>query len=118
PEVRFLYRKSERVLPVWLDGELQICRWGNRRGESRRLPCTAWTWLKTVEAGGWAGPGAGGGGVPAAGGAGRGGWGQIRRGGREGRGNRVVSVLVEPPSHYYQVMTRSTWMPVLIDERI
>src|SRR5262249_25956792 len=42
PEVRFLYRKSERVLPVWLDGELQICRWGNRRGESRRLPCTAW----------------------------------------------------------------------------
>jgi hypothetical protein len=42
----------ERVLPVWLDGQLRIVRWGNRRGQSRHLPLTAWTSLATVEAGG------------------------------------------------------------------
>src|SRR5262249_19350764 len=54
PELRFLLADAERVLPVWLDGQLQIVRWGNRRGQSRGLPCTAWTWLATVEAGAWA----------------------------------------------------------------
>jgi hypothetical protein len=29
-----------------------------------------------------------------------------------------VYVVCEPASHYYQVMTRSAWMPVLIGERI
>jgi hypothetical protein len=32
---------TERLLPVWRNGQLQILRWGNRRGESRHLPCTA-----------------------------------------------------------------------------
>jgi hypothetical protein len=30
----------------------------------------------------------------------------------------VAYMLCEPASHYYQVMTRSPRMPVLIDERI
>ena len=30
-----------------------MVRWGNRRGQSKRLPCTAWTWLATLEGGGW-----------------------------------------------------------------
>jgi hypothetical protein len=53
PEVRFLFRDRDRVLPVWLDGRLQVVRWGNRRGQSRALPCTAWTWTATLEGGGW-----------------------------------------------------------------
>jgi hypothetical protein len=53
PEVQFLLGDRERVLPVWLDGQLQVLRWGNRRGQSAGLPTTAWTWLKTLEAGGW-----------------------------------------------------------------
>jgi hypothetical protein len=52
PEVRFLFRDRDRVLPVWLDGRLQVVRWGNRRGQSRALPCTAWTWATTLEGGG------------------------------------------------------------------
>src|SRR2546423_9032670 len=52
-EMHVLLRDAERVLPVWLDGQLQILRWGNRRGQSRGLPCTAWTWLATLEEGGW-----------------------------------------------------------------
>src|SRR5262245_23199387 len=123
PEVRFLYRKGERVLPVWLDGELQIVRWGNRRGRNRRLPCTAWTWLETVGGGGWAALEPAEVEIPATMGLDQGVWYQIREGVRglvvrDEKGEPVVYVLVEPASHYYRVMTRSAWMPVLIGERI
>jgi len=33
-------------------------------------------------------------------------------------GGERVYVICEPASHYYGVMTRSAWMPVLIGERI
>lgn len=33
-------------------------------------------------------------------------------------GELAVYVVCEPASHYYQVMARSKWMPVLIGERI
>jgi hypothetical protein len=36
------------------------------------------------------------------------------RGGSEA----VAYPLVEPASHYYRVMTRGAWMPVLVGERI
>ena len=54
-EVRFLYRDRRARLPVWRDGRLQIVRWGNGRGESRYLPRTGWTWLETINSGGWQG---------------------------------------------------------------
>jgi hypothetical protein len=38
--------------PVWHHGQLQVFRWGNRRSEIPRLPCTAWTQIGTVESGG------------------------------------------------------------------
>src|SRR4051812_22802157 len=47
-EVQFLHRDHERALPVWLDGQLHVLPWGNRRGESRLLPCTGWTRQSTV----------------------------------------------------------------------
>jgi hypothetical protein len=37
---------------------------------------------------------------------------------RDERGRPVVYVLCEPATHYYQVMTRSPWMPVLVGELI
>jgi hypothetical protein len=51
-EVQFLFADAERVLPVWRNSQPQVLRWGNRRGESPRLPCTAWTQMETVESGG------------------------------------------------------------------
>jgi hypothetical protein len=38
--VQFLFRDHTPLLPVWHEGRLLLVRWGNRRGESRRLPCT------------------------------------------------------------------------------
>src|SRR5262249_9274924 len=52
-EVRFLLRYPERLLPVWHEGELRLARWGCRRGESKVLPCTAWTWVASIEEGKW-----------------------------------------------------------------
>jgi hypothetical protein len=34
------------------------------------------------------------------------------------QGAPVVYVLCEPARHYYQVMTRAAWTPVLVSERI
>jgi hypothetical protein len=122
-EVRFLLRDRRRVLPVWLDGKLQILRWGTRRGQSRSLPCTAWTWQKTLDEGSWNVLGAVQVVIPATMGLDRGIWFRIREGvhgvvARDEQGRRVVYVVCEPATHYYQVMTRSSWMPVLVGERI
>jgi hypothetical protein len=123
PEVRFLLADRERVLPVWLDGQLRIARWGNRRGQSPGLPCTAWARLATLEAGGWAQMAPAEVVIPAALGLDRGVWFQIREGVRglavsDEHGQPVVYVLCEPASHYYAVMTRSDWMPLLVGEQI
>jgi hypothetical protein len=123
PEVRFLLPDRERVLPIWFDGQLQIIRWGNRRGESPSLPLTAWTRAETLESGGWgdrcpvpvviATTMALDGGI----------WYRIREGVRgivvrDEEDQPVVYPLVEPATHYYEVMTRSQWMPVMVGLRI
>ena len=122
-EIRFLLRDADRMLPVWLDGRLRIVRWGNRRGESKRLPCTAWTWLTTLEGGGWGSHEAKPVVIPATMGLDRGVWFHVAEGVRgvavrDDRGEAVVYVLVEPSTHYYQVMTRSEWMPSLVGQLI
>jgi hypothetical protein len=123
PEVQFLLSDADRLLPVCLDGRPQVVRWGNRRGQSRALPCTAWTWLATLEAGSWSALGAEEVTIPATLGFDRGIWFRIREGVRgvtvrDEEGRPVVYVVCEPASHYYQVMTRSPWMPALVGERI
>lgn len=34
-EVQFLFADAERVLPVWINGQLKVLRWGNRRARVR-----------------------------------------------------------------------------------
>jgi hypothetical protein len=53
PEYRFYYRDRRPRLPVLRDGRLFFARWGNGRGQSRYLPRTGWTWLRTIREGGW-----------------------------------------------------------------
>jgi hypothetical protein len=124
PECRFYFRDRRPCLPIWRDGQLQIARWGNGRGQSRFLPRTGWTWRETVEQGGWSTSGA----VPVAilanyGLERRGVWYLIETGIRgllvpDERGWAVCYMICEPASHYYRIMTGSERMPVLIDQRI
>jgi hypothetical protein len=122
-EVRFLYRDRRPRLPVWRDGRLQIVRWGNGWGQSQVLPRTGWTWQSTIEEGYWRGVNPMPVDIPAMLGFERGVWFRIRQGIRgllvpDEQGVAVVYMICEPASHYYQIMTRSTRMPILIQERI
>jgi hypothetical protein len=89
-----------------------------RRGESARLPYTAWTQTDTVEDGGWGEclvePVV----VPAMMGLDKGVWYQLRQGIRgllahDEDGNPCEYVLCEPASHYYQIMTRGSTSHVI-----
>jgi hypothetical protein len=122
-EVRFLWRHQEKVLPVWHEGQLQIVRWGCRRGDSKFLPCTGWTWQATIEDGRWAAWEAVPVDIPATTALENGIWYRVRQGIRgvlvhDEQEEPVVFMVCEPASHYYEVMTRSRRMPVLIGERI
>jgi hypothetical protein len=84
---------------------------------------TGWTWLETIEGGGWRGSGAVPVDIPATFAVERGVWFRVRQGIRgllvpDERGAAVCYMVCEPSSHYYRVTTRSDRMPVLIDERI
>jgi hypothetical protein len=87
------------------------------------LPLGGWTRLARLESGYWSRCGAEAVDVPAALGLDGGVWYAIRQRVRgvlvrdEGALERVYLVY-GPASHYYRVMTRSDWMPVLIGERI
>jgi hypothetical protein len=122
-ELQFHYAVAKSLLPVWHEGQLLIVRWGCRRGESRALPVGGWTKLTTVESGYWSQCGAEPVDIPAALGLDGGVWYAIRQGVRgvlvrDEQGVERVFLICEPSSHYYAVMTRSAWMPVLIGERI
>jgi hypothetical protein len=122
-EVRFHCWDRDPRLPVLRGGQLIVVRWGNRRGHSRVLPRTAWTWTETIRAGGWRGVPAEPVEIPATFALEGRVWYRAGRGIRgllvpDERGLAVCYMVCEPASHYYQVMTRSGRMPVLIDERI
>jgi hypothetical protein len=100
-----------------------VARWDNRRGQSRCLPRTCWTWLETVRAGGWGRVEAEEVEVPATAIYDGGVWVNVRRGVRgllvpDERRLAVVYLVCEPATHYYRNMTGCRRMQVLIGERI
>ena len=122
-EVRFDWRSVPAVLPVWWDGRLQVVTWGNKDRAERKLPPTGWTWRDTVEAGTWSALEPEPVEVPAAYALMNGVWYMVKQGVRgllvrTRTGEPVVFLMCEPSTRYYQIMTRSEWMPVLIGEVI
>ncbi len=122
-EVRFLFRQRPALLPIWHEGLLRLVPWGNRREESGFLPCTGWTRTASIEQGLWAESNAIEVEIPATLGDDNGVWFRIRQGIRgllvvDETGQERVFVICQPASHYYEVMTRSEWMPCLIEEWI
>jgi hypothetical protein len=121
--VWFLRRQTSALLPVWYAGKIRLARWGCRRGESRLLPPTGLARRASFEEGRWKSYRAERVDIPAAAALEGKVWFSVRQGlrgllVRDERGCPRVYVLCEPASHYYEVMTRSRWMPVLIGERI
>ena len=122
-EIRFLTHQAERLLPIWHQGQMRLVRWGCRRGDSKILPCNVWTWKASVEAGRWADWHGESVEIPATLGLENGVWFRILQGirgilARDSQGVEAVYMICEPATHYYEIMTRSKRMPVLIDELI
>jgi hypothetical protein len=122
-EVQFLWSDAERLVPVWHGDALKLVTWGNRRGESRVLPCTGWTWQESVGGRRWEYHCPEAVDIPAT--MLRDGvvWYCVRQGVRgllvrDEQGVERVFGIAEPASYYYRIMTKGRWMPVLIGERI
>jgi hypothetical protein len=120
-EVRFMYRHPLRFLPVLVEGQLRLIRWGpTKRG---RLPMTGWTWLESVETGRWNEVEPKRVVIPANLGFDKGVWFRIREGihgllVHDDDSSPIVYMICEPSTRYYQVMTRSDRMPHLVEEVI
>ena len=122
--IRFLYRDRRPRLPIWRDGRLRRALGQRPRARAGSCPGPAGRGCETIRAGGLAGLGAIPVDIPASFGLERRGvWYLIEQGIRgllvpDERGYAVAYMICEPSSHYYQVMTGSDRMPVLIDQRI
>lgn len=121
-EIRFDWRDAYAMLPVIDGGVMRFVRWGSkeRRGQ---LPTTGWTWLETVESGGWSWAAPEPVVIPAAYGFDRGIWYKITEGIRGllvsgPDGSAHAYMICEPATRYYRVMTRSDRMPCLMGEVI
>jgi hypothetical protein len=122
-EVRFYWQANPTMLPIWWGGKLQVVRWGNKDRAEKKLPPTGWTWQEKIEEGWWSALAPEPVVVPASYGLMNGVWWKVKQGmqgllvhDREGR--PVVYMVCQPSTRYYEVMTRSKWMPALIDEVI
>lgn len=121
PEYRFRWDARPTLLPVRLDGRLQLARWGNRDRRGR-LPPTGWTWRESVEAGRWAGLRPELVTVPATYCLTGGVWYRVREGVQavcvRDHAGPAVYLMVERATRYFRVMTRSDWAPALVGETI
>jgi hypothetical protein len=122
-EFRFLYREPLPQLPVIHEGRLLIVSWGNRDDKASRLPRTGWCRSDSLAEGqwGWLHPEPVV--IPACLGWEKGVWYQITEGirgvlVRDEQGRPHAYMLTKHATHYYEIMTRHNWMPVLIDQVI
>jgi hypothetical protein len=122
-EVRFIWQARPTLLPVWHCGQLKVVRWGNRDRREPKLPPTGWTWQETVETGWWSQLAPEEVVIPASFAVANGVWFKLKVGVRgllinDRQGTPVVFMLTQPATRYYEIMCRSDWMPVLVDEII
>ena len=122
-EIQFLFRNRHPLIPAWSADQLGIYEWGNRSNRKSRLPRSGWVSVEDLEAGHWRSLNPEEVDIPATLGLDRGIWFQIKEGVRgilvrDETSRQHVYMLTEPASHYYNVMTRHTRMPVFIGEKI
>jgi hypothetical protein len=121
-EYRFVFRDTHPLLPVWIGNELTLCAWGNHNRQSR-LPRCGTVAQEAIQAGKWQNVQPEQVEIPASFGWDKGVWYRIKEGiqgilVRNEADQPIVYILTEPASHYYQVMTRNSRMPILCGERI
>ena len=121
-ELHFMHRERTRMLPVLYGGKLIVCEWGNWSSRSK-LPRPGWCGSETLEAGKWRWLEPQQIEIPADYGFDKGVWYQVTQGirgilVRDEQERPHAYILTVPASHYYKIMTRSSRMPILIEQDI
>ena len=121
-EIHFMHDERNRMLPVFHDGQLIVCEWGNCSSVSK-LQRIGWCSQESIEAGKWRWLEPQQIEIPADYGYDRGVWYQVTQGirgvlVRDERDRPHAYILTVPASHYYKIMTRSSRMPILIEQDI
>lgn len=118
-EVRVYYAHKKALLPVLLNGENQLIKWGNK--ENFKIPKTGFCKKESLEAGKWRWlhpiPVT----IPASAGLMNGIWFQIREGIqgiiiKNEQGGEHCYIVTQPATHYFKTMTGAERMPVLINQ--
>lgn len=117
-EIRFFWHQTYPILPVLVDGEIRLVRWGNRDRKGK-LPLTGYTWVQSIQEGKWTEmepkPVV----ILASMGIENGVWYPIREGiqgilVRDELDQPRVYMVCKEPTRYYFVMTRAKMQPVLV----
>jgi hypothetical protein len=122
-EVRFWSNDAWPCLAVQHEGQFRLARWGNRRARGSPLPGPGWVWKQDLANALWTHIETHPVTILANAGFDGGVWYRVRQG-IEGllvfdeKGKPVVYMLVEPATHYFRTMTRSSRMPALRGEVI
>ena len=121
-EILFLQRHRRPLLPVFYQGELQILPWGNRQ-RNCNAPLAWWTEVATLQSGAWSMYAPEPVEILANFGLERGVWFQIKEGIQgtiihDQYEQPYVYLILQPASHYYQVMTGYHREPVFLGEQI
>ena len=121
PEIHFLWGDRMRVLPVWVNGQLILAKWGNQNPK-HSLPTGNSTQLVSWESGKWSQWKGIKCLVPAQMALDRI-WYDVHQGIQavlvlDEKQEPVVYLLMEPSTQYYKMLTGSSWMPVFLDQRI
>lgn len=121
-EILFMQRHRHPLLPVFYQGELHILPWGNRQ-KNIKAPL-AWSCeVATLKSGAWSMYGPEPVEILANFGLERGTWFQIKEGIKgliihDQQEQPYVYMLLQPSSHYYQVMTGYNKEPVFLGDQI
>ncbi len=121
-EILFLQRHRFPLLPVFYQGEVQLLPWGNRQSKVK-VPLAWWCDVATLESGAWSVHSPEPVEVLATFGWERGVWYQVPQGIRglvihDQHKQPYVYLLLQPSTHYYQVMTGYEREPVFIGKQI
>ncbi|MFT3881016.1 MAG: hypothetical protein QM703_15310 [Gemmatales bacterium] len=122
-EVQFFYDRKPYppLLPIILEDQFRIVRWGNRQRHSKVLPWTGRVEIQDVEQGCWQNIDAQEVVIVASAALHRGVWFPILQGIRglfviDEKKVPTVFMLMGEPTDYYRIMTKSKTMPLLVDD--